>query len=300
MNNKRTGVVGCGWFGRAHCRIYDEISDLTAVCDINAQAARETAEKYGVDWYRDYREMAKAGLDAASVVVPPEEISKVSLEFVSRGVDVLMEKPLGLRVKEAEEIVAHSESVRVVPGLIELFSPAFRILKENLDSAGDPIMVASRRIGRFPRRFWKIGVVLDLAFHDLYLLRSLFAPLDVRDSVLNYHHDDQFEDAAAILVEFESGLKGIIEANWLTPTKERKLRVYGSKGVLESDFVTQEMTILEKGRRDYGREEKLRPYGLEEPLMNELRGFLYDKDPPVRIEEGLEALRLALKASHKP
>ncbi len=299
MGKKRTGVVGCGWFGRAHCRVYDEISDLTAVCDIDAQAAKETAGKYGVDWYGDYEEMAKAGLDAVSVVVPPEEIPRVSLEFASRGVDVLMEKPLGVRAEEAEEITTYSDSVRIVPGLIELFSPAFRILKENIDSAGDPVMVSSRRIGRFPRRFWRIGVVLDLAFHDLYLLMSLFGPLSIRDSVLSYHHDDQFEDAAAILVEFESGLEGIIEANWLTPIKERRLRVYGSEGVLESDFVTQEMTTLKMGRGDYGREERLRPYGLEEPLMDELSGFLYERDPPVKIEDGLEALRLALRASHR-
>jgi UDP-N-acetylglucosamine 3-dehydrogenase len=299
MARRRTGVVGCGWFGRAHCRVYHEISELTAVCDLDEGKAREVAEQYGVNWYTDCGKLLEEGVEAVSVVVPPTQIAGVAEIFASRGVDVLAEKPLGPRLEDVERLLTYGDSVRIMPGFIELFSPAYRTLKEHLGEGGDPIMVSTRRIGRFPRSFWKIGVVMDLAFHDLYLLRDLLGRVDVKGSLLGYTFNERYEDSAVLLVEAEKGVKGVIEANWLTPTKERRLRIYGSQGVSEADFVTQEVTISKREEGGGIREVRLRLYTQEEPLRNELKSFLYDEEPPITIRDGIETLKLALKALSK-
>jgi len=299
-SKKSTGVIGCGWFGSAHCRVYREISDLVAVSDINAEKAKALAKKYDVNWYTNHIEMIKnEKLDAVSVVVPPKHIPQITEDFAKHGIDVLMEKPLGINVNEVEKLLVY-DNVRIMPGFIELFNPVFERLKKGLPLVGEPIMASTRRIGRFPRRFWNIGVIMDLAFHDIYILRDLFGSVRRMDRMVSYFTNDKFEDAAIIILEFNNGVKCLIEANWLTPSRERKLRVYGSQGIIEIDFITQELKIFQNETVEFprvGREKILRPFSVEEPLKRELEVFLFAKDLPVTLKDGIEVLKLALKAS---
>lgn len=295
MNSKkRTGVIGCGWFGRAHCRVYNEIADLVAVCDVDGAKAKETAETYGINWYVDIESMLKENLDAVSIVVPPEKLTRAARSFAEKGISILIEKPLAVNIDEAQDLIKFEDHVRINPGFIELFNPAFDMLKENTKRVGEPIMVSTRRIGRSPRRFWQIGVVMDLAFHDLYLLSNMLGPYVVKDSVLGYHHNAKFEDAAASLIEFNNGVKGVVEANWLTPIKERRMRIYGSTGVIEIDFITQEISIqTQDGENSI--EKRIQPYKQEEPLKRELVNFLYEERAPMNFREGIDILKSALK-----
>jgi len=297
---KNTGVIGCGWFGSAHCRVYKEISNLTAVADVDAEKAKTLGEKYDVNWYVDHKEMMKnEDLDAVSIVVPPKYIPEIAEDFARHGVDVLMEKPLGTRVEDVEKLLIF-DNVKIMPGFIELFNPAYERLKKSLPIIGKPIMASARRIGRFPRRFWNIGVIMDLAFHDMYILRDLFGSVRRLDSMVSHFTNDKFEDAAIIILEFDNGVKCLIEANWLTPSKERKLRVYGSEGIAEIDFLSQELRILKNEVVEFpgaGREEIYKPFRIQEPLKKELETFLYAKETPVTLSDGIEVLKLALEAS---
>jgi predicted dehydrogenase len=295
-------VVGCGWFGRAHARVYSEISDLSAVCDLDEDLAEEIAEKYDAEAFVDASIMAEEELDSVSVVVPPRQLARVAEVFASRGVDVLVEKPLGTGLDELVGLQKYTEDVRIMPGFIELFNPCMRRAHDALPEIGQPLMASTRRIGRFPRSFWRIGVVLDLALHDLYLLKRLFGDVVRVESALNYYRDDEFEDAAIILLEFDSGTKAVVEANWLTPNKERRLRIYGSEGTVEMDFLSQEVLVTKGGSTASGlsEERKTKPYQYEEPLKNELEAFLYWEQNPVPLIEGLDVLRTALQASRQP
>ncbi len=301
---KNTGVVGCGWFGAAHCRNYMEISNLVAVCDINEEQARKIGEKYGVNWYTDHKAMIKnEDLDSVSIVISPSHISSVGYDFIEAGINVLLEKPLGVKLKDLEKLKMLDQSVRIMPGFIEIFNPIVEQLKENLVCIGSPIMAVTRRIGRFPRRFWRIGVVLDLAFHDIYVLRYLFGEVEELRSMLSYINNQEFEDAAVLLLELEDGVSGVIEANWLTPIKERRLRVYGSGGTIEIDFVSQRLNIFKDDPMSSPRvvkEEILHPHFLGEPLRRELETFLYSKNLPFTLRDGIKVLQLALEASKKP
>jgi UDP-N-acetylglucosamine 3-dehydrogenase len=147
-----------------------------------------------------------------------------------------------------------------------------------------------------PRRFWNLGVLLDLGIHEISVQRLLFGEVSQVKSSLSYFHKEEFEDAAFILLQFAENVQGLIEVNWLTPTKYRKLNVYGSEGVMEMDYITQELRLIRSSEEPvlYRIEESKQPYSWEEPLQIELKAFLYDKENPFPIEEGIKNLEIAL------
>jgi UDP-N-acetylglucosamine 3-dehydrogenase len=303
MAKKKTGVIGAGWFGRAHCRVYDAISDLQAICDTSEERAKTVAEIYHVDnYYIDYVDMLKnEDLDAVSVVLPPRVIPSVATDLAKKGIDVLLEKPLATDIADLNELLKSSGDVRLTCGFIERFNPVVERLKEKVPQIGEPIMITSKRIGRYPKRFWDLGVLFDLGIHEIYVQRYIFGDVTEIKSKLSYFHKERYEDAAIIILEFANNVHGLIEVNWLTPTKYRKLSVYGSEGVIEIDYITQELKIIRSSEEDqfYRIEESKQPYSFEEPLLRELRAFLYDKENPFPLQEGIKSLEIALKCMEK-
>jgi UDP-N-acetylglucosamine 3-dehydrogenase len=299
---KKTAVVGAGWFGRAHCRVYNAISDLRAIADSDEERGKQVAESLHINYYPDYKEMIKQeDLDAVSIVVPPRFIPLIAKDFVEKGINVLLEKPLGTNLEDVEQLLNYSSDVRITCGFIERFNPVVERLIKRLPEIGTPIMISSKRIGRYPKRYWDLGVVLDLGIHEIYIQRFLFGDVTDIQSKLSYFHREKgtFEDAAFILLEFSNNVQGLIEVNWLTPTKYRKLSVYGSEGVMEIDYSTQELKFIrsseEPTKQLFRVEETNEPYSTEEPLQLELNSFLYGKENPFPLEEGIKSLEIALK-----
>ncbi|MHA1713656.1 MAG: Gfo/Idh/MocA family protein, partial [Candidatus Ranarchaeia archaeon] len=208
----------------------------------------------------------------------------------------LMEKPLANSVEKLEPLKDYTESVRIMPGHLELFNPVSEQLRANLGQIGTPIYVSSRRIGLYPRRQWGIGVMQDLGYHEIYMQRSLFGNPEKVDSLMRCFKNEN-EDSALVLLKFKDGVHGLIEANWLTPTKFRQLTVYGSTGTLTVDYITQGAKVIEAGKDGTMRLEKTsRPYSTKEPLMRELDAFLNSKTLPVTLQDGIDTLSLTLKA----
>ena len=300
MQKKKTAVIGAGWFGRAHCRVYSAISDLVAISDTDEERVKAVAENLHINYYLDYKEMIKnEDLDAVSVVVPPRFIPSIARDFAAKGINVLLEKPLGTNLEEVEGLLTYSSDVRLSCGFIERFNPVVERLAKRLPEIGTPIMISSKRIGRYPKRFWDLGVVLDLGIHEIYIQRFLFGDVTDVQSRLSYFHREKgtYEDAAFILLQFSNNVQGLIEVNWLTPTKYRKLSVYGSEGVMEIDYSTQELKIIRSSEEPalFRVEEVNQPYSTDEPLQLELNAFLYDKENPFPLEEGIKSLEIALK-----
>ncbi|MHA1781912.1 MAG: Gfo/Idh/MocA family protein, partial [Promethearchaeota archaeon] len=246
MKKKRTAVIGAGWFGRAHIRNFNELSKLIAVCDTNKENLAHAIENFeGVNGYSNVDELIKnEDIDAASVVTPPKDIPSISKKLAAAGIDVLMEKPMGLDWRELIELKSHN--VRIMPGFIELFNPVFEKLLNHLPEIGEIYTISSRRVGLYPRREWHIGVILDLSFHDLYLQQRLLKSKIIKTNCLKRcFKDDIHEDAAFIIIDYGNAI-GQIESNWLTPSKFRRMYVNGESGGIIVDFLTQKM-IIRKG-----------------------------------------------------
>ncbi|MHA1793706.1 MAG: Gfo/Idh/MocA family protein [Promethearchaeota archaeon] len=309
-NKKRTAVIGCGWFGRAHVRNFDGLSELVAVCDLNKDIANQVAKQYGVRAYNDVSTLLKEeALDAVSIVTPPKAIPEIGLEFAKKGVDVLLEKPCALKLSDLSMLDDYKDSVKIMPGFLELFNPVWSDLKEQLKDIGEVMTVNSSRIGLFPKRNWGIGVMMDLGVHDVYLHRELakilFGDKTVVEiySVFQYlSSDERYEDAIFVLLKFHK-MATCISANWITPSKFRKLMVAGSEASLEADFITGTVKKIWgddlKGDKPKSLETLQIPLRRDEPLKREISTFLNEKNLPVSLEDAHDVLKITLQALHK-
>jgi UDP-N-acetylglucosamine 3-dehydrogenase len=229
---------------------------------------------------------------------------------------VLVEKPIAATVAEAQALIDVAREVDrlLAVGHIERYNPAVIELKRRLDAGqlGRVFQMHARRLGPFPARVRDVGVVVDLATHDLDIMRWLCG----RDAVRVYAetrreiHTDN-EDMLTGLVRFADGSQGVLEINWLTPTKVRELTVTGERGMFRADYLTQDLYFYENAdcslegwtAMDVLRgvsEGAMTRYALQrkEPLRAELEAFLAaiteEDDQIVKGVDGLRSLDLAL------
>jgi UDP-N-acetylglucosamine 3-dehydrogenase len=299
----KCAVVGAGWFGRAHCRVYKDLpnAQLVAVADSDYSHSSEVAKLYGCKPYGDFHEMLENEKpDAVSVVISPQNLSKVGAEVIGHDVrGVLVEKPVATNLAQLSELRAGSrkKDVIVMPGFIELFNPCIERMEEVICKSGEigqPYVASSRRIGRNPKRGWEVGVLLDLGIHEISVLQRLFGSARSVFCQTKTFTGGKTEDFANMLIEFENGVLGIVETNWITPIGIRNMMVTGSEGSVEVDYITQELKIIKK-------EQTVKPhFTFEEPLKRELKAFLdaveQGKEPPVNIENAEQALKVAFAA----
>ena len=310
MNRINVGVLGCGFWGRNHARVLSELGscNLIAVADINAKKARTIGEKYNVKWYTDAsRLIENKNIELISICTPTITHAKLSLEAIKAGKHILVEKPMTNTVKEAEEVIrsANRQNVKVMVGFIERFNPAVRKAVEIIKNGeiGDIVIASSRRVSRWPERIGDVGVIKDLAIHDIDLICHLFCDDVKQVYAVAGSLAHRFEDYANIILRFRNGRSAFIEANWLTPRKIRRLTLTGTEGILQVEYVTQEVTV-ENQKMAYS------PFfKKEEPLKLELEYFtnaiLKDETPKPSGEDGLKALKIceaALKSAktHNP
>ncbi|MHA1490071.1 MAG: Gfo/Idh/MocA family protein [Promethearchaeota archaeon] len=300
MKKKRTAVVGAGWFGLAHVRNFHELSDLVSVCDLDKVKLEHISQKYeNINTYSSIDEMIKnEDIEAASIVTPPKYISKITSKFADAGIDTLMEKPMALNVEDLIALKKYKK-VRIMPGFIELFNPVFEKLLQHLPEIGNIISISSKRVGLYPKRDWQMGVILDLALHDIYLQERVLG-IEIKNvkGIKKCYKDSIHADAAFIILDFGNAI-GNIEANWLTPSKFRRMNVNGEFGGITIDFLSQQIDIRTGidllGNKPTTKEIIYSPLLKDEPLKREIYNFLYDKKPLVTLDDGIKALEVALK-----
>jgi len=254
--------------------------------------------------------------DAVSIVVPTAMHEEVGLAALEAGAHVLMEKPIAATVEEGRRLIEKARAVKkqIMVGHIVRFNPAMQALKQKLADGdlGRIFQVFCRRAGPFPARIRDVGVVVDLAPHDVDVMRFLIGaePLRVYAETEQRIHTDH-EDLVWGLLRFPDGVVGSLEINWLTPTKIREVLVLGERGLFRIDDLTQDLYFYENAQVNSELWPDLKTlkgvseghmirYAIQryEPLKAELQSFLSavkeGKPVPVSGEDGLEALRLAL------
>ena len=315
----KAAVIGVGSMGFNHARVYAELSgvELVGVSDENSERAKLVAGKFGSQTFTDYRELLeKIKPEVVSVTVPTSLHEAVATDTLQSGAHVLVEKPIAATLEEGERLIAFAKKMdrQLMVGHIIRFNPAMRALKDQLDAGklGNIIQIFCRRAGPFPARIRDVGVVVDLAPHDLDIMRFLtgLEPLRVYAET-ERHINTENEDLLFAILRFPQGITGALEINWLTPTKLRETLVLGERGMFRVDDLLQDLYFYENSLASADLYSQLKTikgvsegsmmrFALNrvEPLKAELEAFIHcvrdNKPVPISGEDGLAALRLAL------
>jgi UDP-N-acetylglucosamine 3-dehydrogenase len=297
MNKLRMAVIGTGFWGKNHARILSQLetSELICVCDLDEKNAKKVATEFHVPYCtRPEDVLSRSDVDAVTICTPTVTHYQIAAHALHAGKHTLVEKPMTNTTSEGRELLklAQQQGLRLMPGHIERFNPAVDHLRTLLDEKklGTVTLFHARRVGRWPERIGDVGVVRDTAIHDIDLARYIF-----KDEVNSVHARigsvrHTREDYAEIMLQFGDGGTAFIDANWLTPRKTRVLIVTGSEAIVELDYISQEISIVDAAQLVKPNLEK------KEPLRVELSHFtesVIDNKPfKVNGEDGLKAVEI--------
>ncbi len=241
----RLGVIGVGIMGSNHARVLAELPGVTVVGIADPGAAHRPllAEILGCAACDDTEALLALGIDAAVVAAPTHLHHDIALACIRRGVHVLVEKPIASNVEEGRAIVAAAEraGVTLMVGHVERFNPAVQALKEAI--RGEEILsISITRVGPFPPRMSNVGVVIDLAVHDIDLIRWFTDSEIIQVQPQLKSAVAEREDIALLQFRTASGVLAQINTNWLTPFKTRTVHIATRKKYLIADLLTRQVT----------------------------------------------------------
>jgi UDP-N-acetylglucosamine 3-dehydrogenase len=303
----RAAVFGLGSMGANHARVLNALHgvELVGVMDTASDAVDRATSGRTARGYTDVAAMLAAERpDLVVVAVPTSLHHEVTLQALEAGAHVLVEKPIAATRAEGEEMIAAAQArnLLLTVGHIERYNPAVRELKRRLGEGelGRIFQVRATRLGPFPARIRDVGVVVDLAPHDLDVMRYLLESEPIRlyaETEQRIHTDH--EDLLTGIVKFASGAVGLLEINWLTPTKVRTVSVTGERGMYLADYLTQDLVFYANPESGSVAEGEIiwRHIKREEPLVVELGEFVAaireGRPSPVDPHDALVALLLA-------
>jgi len=312
----RGAVLGLGMIGRHHARLLQSTPQVSFAGAVDPLGDVHGAVSDPALVFSSVADLLAAGpLDFAVVAVPTEEHLAAVREVTSAGASVLVEKPIAANAAEGRELITIVEAagVRGAVGHVERCNPALIELRERMNDGqlGELFLIATERVGPFPDRIRDVGVVKDLATHDLDLVRWLGgAPIASLSGQTQSRMGRPHEDLVLINGALTSGVNFSSIVDWLSPTKVRRTRVLGERGMLVADTLTADLTFYENGAvgSEWGATQSLRGvsegdvtrYAIarREPLrvqLDRFLGLLGDSADPqvVTLAEGLETLASA-------
>ena len=247
----RVGLVGLGSIGRHHARVLRSLDgvELVAVADPGGDPHGAAS---GLDVLHGVDELCAAGLDAAVVAAPTTHHEAVALHLARAGVHALVEKPLSGSAESAHRIARAFETAGLVGavGQLERFNPALRALRARLSAGllGEVHQVSTRRQGPFPGRVADVGVVKDLATHDVdltaWITGSPYRSVSARTS---HRSGREHEDMVVAVGDLVDGTITSHVVDWLSPVKDRTTHVLGERGALVADTLTGDLSFHANG-----------------------------------------------------
>jgi len=238
----RVGVVGAGVMGTNHARVLAGLPGVELVGIVDPLPAHRTRaiEIVGCPTFATLEEMLAAGPDAVTIAAPTHLHRDVALACIARKIHVLVEKPIAPSVEEGNEIVnaARSAGVTLMVGHVERFNPAVAAIKQAIKDE-EILSIAITRVGQFPPRMSNVGVVIDLAVHDIDLIRWFTESdiVDVQPQLASAVAER--EDIALLQFRTASGVLAHINTNWLTPFKARSVTVATRGKYVQGDLLTR-------------------------------------------------------------
>ncbi len=240
------------------------------------------------------------GIEAITIAAPTHLHHDLALECISRGVNVMVEKPIAPTVEEGRAIVAAARraGVTLMVGHVERFNPAVESIKRAIKNQ-DILSIAITRVGPFPPRMSNVGVVIDLAVHDIDLIRWFTDSEIVEIQPQLSSAVAEREDIALLQFRTASGVLAHINTNWLTPFKARNIHVATRDKYLIADLLTMQVTECFGFQADGSYSMRHLSVGYAEPLRAELLAFVdairSGCIPAVTGEEGVASLEIAIR-----
>ena len=313
----KIGVIGTGSMGKNHARICSELEqvELVGIADTNRETAKRVAEKFDTKAFFDYKELLQE-VDATIIATPTITHHDIAMDFLNNGKHILVEKPICDSVEKAQTLTKKSEETGLVLaiGHIERHNPTVKFIKDAMQNKrfGELITITSKRVSNFPGRIKDVGVIFDFGVHDIDVMRYLAGDVEsVYARAGKFTENIAYEDHANIVLNFENKICGIVEVNWLTPTKIRKLFLTCSKNFVEADYINQTVTISSSSFKQIDEMDLFRvpieyntnQIALEkrEPLRNEIEDFVaaiqQNKQPLATGVDGVLALKIVEAAT---
>lgn len=251
MKKIKVGIIGVGNMGKNHARVYSEIADLVAISDISEERGQEVAKQYNAAFYKDYRKMIKEErMEAISVAVPTALHKEVVFDTLGAKIPTLVEKPIANSLSDGRKMLQYAKQCRtlLVVGHVERFNPAVIKLKKIINEGrlGRIISLLAIRVGISPPNPDASDVALDLGIHDVDVFNYLLGRFPEKKKIIKTKlFSKNTADSSALLLEY-GGITGIIQTNWITPVKMRKLFCSGIEGYAELDYIHQKIVLYDK------------------------------------------------------
>lgn len=248
MSDLRAGLIGYGQMGRHHARVLMALDgvELIGIADPRGDVGLPVPVVLDVD------KLIDLGIEVAIVASPTVTHAAVGGRLAEAGVATLIEKPVADTVSDAIALAETFENAGVLGcvGHIERYNPALRELRRRLAKRelGDIYQIATRRQGPFPARISDVGVVLDLATHDIditaWVTQARYSEVTAQTA---HRSGRESEDLVAVVGRLEDGTVVSHLVNWLSPLKERVVVVTGERGCFSADILAADLTFHANG-----------------------------------------------------
>lgn len=298
----RVGVVGVGYLGQIHAKIYHEMEnvELVMLADTHLDTVTALGEQYGCAATDNYLQLIDK-VDAVSIVVPTSAHYDVAQPFLEAGIATLLEKPIAATVDEARRLVdlASQNDAPFLIGHLERYNPALRAVVEKVT---DPKYIEVHRLGTFVERATDVDVITDLMIHDLDLVLSLVDEEVEEVQAIGASVITDHVDLANVRLSFPGGAVANITASRVSNKRFRRFRVFGPEGYYGINLMDQELDVVTKGEtadgdQFAGLDVEHIVFDTEQPLQVELAHFVEvangNSMPMVTGLQGLRALELA-------
>jgi UDP-N-acetylglucosamine 3-dehydrogenase len=298
----RVGVIGVGVMGSNHARVLAELPGvkLVGVADPDCNCCDQVARSLGCASLRDAADLIRRGVDAVTIAAPTHLHRDIAIDCAARGIHVMVEKPIASTVEESRAIVAAARraGVTLMVGHVERFNPAVQSIKRAIKDQ-DILSIAITRVGPFPPRMSNVGVVIDLAVHDIDLIRWFTDSEIVEIQPQTSSAVAEREDIALLQFRTASGVLAHINTNWLTPFKARTIHIATRDKYLIGDLLTLQVTECFGFQPDGSYSMRHLSVGYAEPLRSELVAFVNairsGETPAVTGEEAVASLEIATR-----
>jgi predicted dehydrogenase len=302
----RVGVIGVGYLGRFHARIYNDMQDveLVGVADTDHETADRVAGEYATRAFYDPMALLDE-VDVVSIVVPTSLHRQVALPYLEKGVHMLLEKPVASTLEDARVIVetARKHGATLQIGHLERFNAGIMALADHVN---EPRFIEAHRLGPFVERATDVDVVTDLMIHDIDIILSLVGEELTNISATGTPVLTDHVDIANARLEFANGAVANVTASRVSNKKFRRIRVFGRNSYRAINFVDQQLEVAYRGEIPEGQKYPEIVYESHsitpsQPLDAELEHFIdvvrRSEQPLVSGEDGIQALRVAMQVT---